>query len=86
MACARPVIAVDAGGTGELLGRDGSTGVLVPPNNVETLARQSAALLMDPDRRARLGGAARRRIESQFTLARMIDGYESALGQVIGGR
>jgi glycosyltransferase involved in cell wall biosynthesis len=86
MACGRAVIAADAGGTGELLGRDGSTGVLVPAEDPEILAREIAELLRDPDRRARLGAAARRRIESQFTLERMIDGYEAALEQVIGAR
>jgi glycosyltransferase involved in cell wall biosynthesis len=86
MACARPVIAADAGGTGELLGRDGTTGILVPANDPESLARTVAELLGDADRRARLGAAARRRIESHFTLERMIDGYESALEQVIGAR
>jgi glycosyltransferase involved in cell wall biosynthesis len=86
MACGRPVIAADAGGTEELVGRDGSTGVLVPPNDARSLAGEAAALLGDPDRRARLGAAARRRIEREFTLDRMIDGYEAALENVIGGR
>ena len=31
MSCACAVVAADAGGTGELLGRDGRTGALVPP-------------------------------------------------------
>lgn len=86
MACARPVIAADAGGTAELMGHDGSAGVLVPPNDPESLARETAALLRDADRRARLGAAARCRIESEFTLGRMIDGYEAALERVIGGQ
>jgi glycosyltransferase involved in cell wall biosynthesis len=86
MACARAVIAADAGGTGELLGRDGSAGVLVPPSDPESLAREAAALLRDADRRSHLGAAARRRIETEFTLDRMIDGYEAALEQVISGR
>ena len=85
MACARAVIAADAGGTAELLGRDGSTGVLVPPDDPESLAGETAALLRDADRRARLGAAARSRIESEFTLDRMIEGYEAALQRVIGG-
>jgi glycosyltransferase involved in cell wall biosynthesis len=86
MACARAVIAADAGGTGELLGRDGTSGVLVPPEDAATLAREAIALLKDPDRRMRIGAAARRRVESEFTLGRMIDGYEAALEQVISQR
>jgi glycosyltransferase involved in cell wall biosynthesis len=41
-------------------------------------------LLNDPDRRHRIGVAARRRIQAEFSLDRMIDGYEAALEQVIG--
>jgi glycosyltransferase involved in cell wall biosynthesis len=86
MSCARPVIAADAGGTGELLGRDGSTGILVPPGNPEAMAAGVRELLRDPARRASLGAAARRRIETEFPLDRMIDGYEAALRQVVASR
>jgi glycosyltransferase involved in cell wall biosynthesis len=83
MACGRPVVAADAGGTGELLGRDGATGVLVPPGDAAALATAVQALLADPARRERLGDAARRRIEAEFPLGRMIDRYEAALLAVI---
>lgn len=79
MACGRAVVASDVGGVGELLGIDGAAGVLVPPDDPPALARAIAALLSDPAGRAELGAAARRRIEGQFSLARMVDGYESAL-------
>lgn len=84
MSCARAIVATDAGGTGELLGRDGSTGVLVPPDDPVAMAAAVSALLQDPARRARLGAAARHRIETDFPLGRMIDSYEDALRQVIG--
>jgi glycosyltransferase involved in cell wall biosynthesis len=83
MACARPVVAADAGGTAELLGHDGDTGLLVPPGDASALATAVRELLADPERRDRLGEAARRRIEAKFTLGRMIDGYEAALLAVI---
>lgn len=83
MACGRPVVAADAGGTGELLGREGDAGVLVPPGDSAALAAVVQALLADPARRDRLGGAARRRIESEFPLGRMIDRYEAALRSII---
>lgn len=86
MSCARAVVAADAGGTGELIGRDGTTGVLVPPDNAEAMARAVSALLADPDRRSRVGAAARRRIETEFPLRRMIDGYEDALRLVVASR
>jgi glycosyltransferase involved in cell wall biosynthesis len=83
MACARAVVAANAGGTAELLGDDGAAGVLVPPNDPQAMATAVAELLADPARRSRLGAAARRRIESNFPLNHMIDGYEEALQQVI---
>ncbi|HET9038895.1 MAG TPA: glycosyltransferase, partial [Gemmatimonadales bacterium] len=85
MSCARPVVAADAGGTGELLGRDGTAGVLVPATDEQALADAVGALLADPARRRALGQAARRRVETEFPVARMIDGYENALREVVGG-
>jgi glycosyltransferase involved in cell wall biosynthesis len=82
MACGRPVIAADAGGTAELVGTNGA-GVLVPPGDPDTLAAAVRELLDDPERRRRLGEAARQRIENEFPLARMIDRYEAALNAVI---
>jgi glycosyltransferase involved in cell wall biosynthesis len=84
MACARPVVAADAGGTAELLGRAGSTGVLVPPADASALAEAVQRLLDDPVRLRALGDSARRRIERGFPLDRMVDGYEQALREVIG--
>jgi glycosyltransferase involved in cell wall biosynthesis len=84
MSCMRAVIAADAGGTAELLGSDGSTGILVPPNDVVALSNAIRDLLNDPSRRGRIGAAARRRVETEFSVDRMIDGYEAALCEVIG--
>jgi glycosyltransferase involved in cell wall biosynthesis len=86
MSCARPVVAADAGGTAELLGRDGTTGVLVPPADAKALGDAIGALLADPARRSALGEAARRRIEAEFPVERMVDGYERALLEVAGRR
>jgi glycosyltransferase involved in cell wall biosynthesis len=83
MACGCAVVAADAGGTAELLGRSGETGVLVPPGEPDALASAVRELLGDRPRRAALGAAARRRIEAEFPLHRMIDGYEAALQAVI---
>jgi glycosyltransferase involved in cell wall biosynthesis len=84
MSCERAVVAVDSGGTGELVGRDGSAGLLVPPNDAAALAGAVTALLRDPEHRTRLGAAARARIQREFPLGRMIDGYETLLQQVVG--
>lgn len=83
MACGRPVVAADAGGTAELVGTDDVAGVLVPPGDPDALGAAVRELLEDPGRRRCLGEAARQRIESEFPLARMIDRYEAALTAVI---
>jgi glycosyltransferase involved in cell wall biosynthesis len=82
MACGRPVIAADAGGTAELVGRNGA-GILVPPGDSDALAAAVRELLDDPERRRGIGEAARRRVEAEFPLARMIERYEAALAAII---
>ena len=69
LACGTPVAAYDRGGLPEIL--DEHTGVLTPAGDVAALAHaiHDAATL---DRRA-----ARRRAVAQFSLDRMVDGYEA---------
>ena len=86
MACGRAVVAADAGGTSELVGRSGTAGMLVPAGDVDSLANAVRVLLGDRELRARIGAAARRRIETKFPLRRMIDGYEAGLEEVVGLR
>ena len=83
MACGCPIVAVDGGGTGELVGRDGQAGLLVPPNDPDAMALAIGGLIEDPARRTAMGLAARRRIETEFPLSRMVDGYERALAEVV---
>jgi glycosyltransferase involved in cell wall biosynthesis len=55
--------------------RDGQTGVMVPPENAALLASAIVALLRDPTRRERLGTAARKLIEDEFSADRMTADY-----------
>jgi glycosyltransferase involved in cell wall biosynthesis len=68
MAQAKPVVATDVGGTGEVVA-NGETGLLVPPRDVEALADALDALLDDPQRARSLGEAGRRRVREQFSAA-----------------
>lgn len=74
MALGRALVAGDAGGTPEVVGREGA-GCLLPPDDVDAWARAIDALLGDPARRAAMGAAARARIAREFPLARMHQGY-----------
>jgi glycosyltransferase involved in cell wall biosynthesis len=74
MAAALPVVATEVGGTPEVLA-GGSAGILVPPRDRVGLASALAALAWDPVQRAALGAEARRRVESSFTIERMVDEY-----------
>lgn len=76
LACGRPVLAADGGGTRELLG---AAGVLAPPGDPRAFARALEGLLADPARRAALGAAARRRAVERFSVDRMVKEYAVAL-------
>jgi glycosyltransferase involved in cell wall biosynthesis len=54
---------------------DDRTGVLVPAENVESLAMGIVALLRDPARRERLGAAAQQLIEDEYSADRMATDY-----------
>ena len=84
MACARPVIATRVGGVPELLGADGEAGLLVPLEDVAALAAALGRCAAQPELRARLGQAGRRRIETRFPMSAMVDGYERAVLAAVG--
>jgi glycosyltransferase involved in cell wall biosynthesis len=62
---ARPIIAADIGGLGELI-VEGETGFLVPPAEVEPLARAMVELARNPERAAAMGRAGRVRALTAF--------------------
>jgi glycosyltransferase involved in cell wall biosynthesis len=72
LACGRPVLATDSGGTKELLG---TAGVLAPPGEPRSFAALLQGLLQDAKLRDALGTAARRRAVDRFTLERMVQSY-----------
>jgi glycosyltransferase involved in cell wall biosynthesis len=81
MAMARPVVATAVGGTPEVLAGD-TTGLLVPADDPSTMAGAIARLLDDPERSARLGAAARRRVEEHYGVAAMVRRLEAVYAAV----
>jgi len=65
---------------------DGRTGVLVPPEDVDSLAAGIVGLLRDPAMRKHLGAAARQRVEEEYSAARMTADYLSVYAQAIESR
>jgi glycosyltransferase involved in cell wall biosynthesis len=78
MAAGKPCAAYAASSTPEVV-LDGTTGLLAPEGDDAQLARCIARLLDDPQLCADLGRAGRLHVETNLTLARMIDGLEQEL-------
>lgn len=67
-----PIVASNVDGIVEAVG-DGETGILVPPENPESLAQAVVMLLDDAILRRRMGAAGRRRFEQRFSVGTMIE-------------
>jgi glycosyltransferase involved in cell wall biosynthesis len=67
MASGTPLIASDVAALPEVVGRDGTCGLLVAPGDVAGLAKAIEALLCDPARAAEMGRCARRRAQEMFS-------------------
>jgi len=71
----RPVVATAVDGIPDAV-VDGTTGVLVPPEDPVALAEAISALLRDPSKRTEMGRRARARALDRFGVARMARSYE----------
>jgi glycosyltransferase involved in cell wall biosynthesis len=78
------VIGSDTGGIPEIL-RDGIDGRLVPPGDVDALARALTEALSTPDRTDRWGAAGRERALETFGEDRLTDRIEGILAEVAAG-
>ena len=67
MLAGTPVVAADEGGHREIL-RHGETGLLVPPDDPDALARAMRGLLQDPERSAALARAGRADARARFSV------------------
>jgi len=82
MGAGRPVIASRVGGLGFVV-RDGETGLLVPPEDVEALAGAMRRILTDAELRDRLGAGGRARVTEHFTPERMVESYVRLYGEIL---
>jgi glycosyltransferase involved in cell wall biosynthesis len=83
MMLGRPVVAAAGGGPSEIIATE-EHGVLVPPGDVPALAAALAVLADDPERRRRLGAAARVRARSEFSSDVMAATLIHRLDELVG--
>ena len=81
-ASALPVVATAATGAIDAV-RDGETGFLVPPHDVNALAAALLTVLTDPQRARHLGGSGRRWVEEAFAQERVWEGLGELYTQLL---
>jgi glycosyltransferase involved in cell wall biosynthesis len=84
MAAALAIVATRVGGTPEVV--DAQSGRLIPARNVAALAQALVELARNPQMRAALGRSARQRLETRFTIDRMVREYAEVYASVTEGR
>jgi glycosyltransferase involved in cell wall biosynthesis len=80
MFCARATVSTDVGAVVEVIG---GTGLVVPPREPGALAEACVALLRDPERRSRLGAAARARALELFTVEQNVMAFDGIYLDVV---
>ncbi|MFI6250389.1 glycosyltransferase [Streptomyces sp. NPDC051016] len=80
MFCGRATVSTDVGAVVEAIG---GTGLVVPPRNPRALAEACVALLRDPERRERLGAAARARALELFTVEQNITAFHGIYLEIV---
>lgn len=86
MACETPLVVSRAGAIPEVVGPDGECADLVTPGDVGELEHAIAALLDDPERRARMGAAGRRRVLERFSWRAVAEATAAAYEDVVRAR
>ena len=74
MAARRPVVATAVGGIPEVI-VDGETGLLAPSRTPTALASAFEHVLLDADRRKKMGEAGHQRLVDQFTFIRQVEAH-----------
>ena len=81
----KPSIGCDVMGVPEAIAH-GETGLLVPPNDADAVAEAVLRLLRDDGERARMGAAARRRVESMGTWEDRAKQYQQLIRELTPNR
>jgi glycosyltransferase involved in cell wall biosynthesis len=82
MACGLPVLASQIAGNEELVTHK-ETGLLVPAEDANALRAALSELLLDSEMRERMGAAARKRVEAQYSWQRVSREYLELMQRVL---
>ncbi|RMG54985.1 MAG: glycosyltransferase [Acidobacteria bacterium] len=85
MACGKPVVSTNLPSGVPWVNRDGETGLVVPPRDVDALVRAIRLLLAHSELRWRLGRRGRHRVHREFTRDRMGDRMLAVYEEVLKG-
>jgi glycosyltransferase involved in cell wall biosynthesis len=80
-----PIVATDAGGTGEIV-IDGLTGLLVPTEDIDALVDGLRRVIDDEALRQRIGPAARAYVDAQFGMDRFVKEYGDLYEELAGSK
>jgi len=80
-----PSVAGDSGGVRSAV-RDGETGVVVPPTDAEAVSEAIRTLLLNPERRKKMGRAARSAVETHYNWDRVARDTRDFTYKVVGAR
>jgi phosphatidylinositol alpha-1,6-mannosyltransferase len=78
-----PSVAGDSGGVRSAV-RDGETGIVVPPTDADAITGAVQSLLLNPERRAQMGRAARHAVETHYNWARVARDTREFTYEVVG--
>ena len=82
LAARRPVVATNVGGVAEVV-RDGETGLLVPPKQIDALACAIEAQLNDPSRARRMARAGQELVVRSYQQTRMVHETAAYLSRLL---
>jgi sugar transferase (PEP-CTERM/EpsH1 system associated) len=85
MAAGLPCVVTNVGGNPEIV-REGETGFIIPSGDESALTSRISLLLQDEDLRKKMGQAARKRFEENFTVDKMVREYEKIYDQLTDSR
>ena len=73
MATGRPVVSTEIGTGTSFVNQHGKTGMVVAVGDADALAEAVNGLLLDPERRRRMGANGRQRVLEEFHVEQMVD-------------